>query len=58
MSWKVLLSGYAAEYAYDQGRLDRSLPFAELKRRGHINVRAQAADKSPDFSRLIRVGVP
>jgi len=58
MSWKVLLSGYAAEYAYDQGRLDRSLPFAELKRRGHINARAQAADKSPDFSRLIRVGMP
>ena len=58
MSWKVLLSGYAAEYAYDQGRLDRSLPFAELKRRGHINARAHAADKSPDFSRLIRVGVP
>ena len=58
LSWKVLLSGYAAEYAYDRGRLDRSLPFEELKRRGHINARAQAADKSPDFSRLIRVGVP
>ena len=58
MSWKVLLPGYAAEYAYDQGRLDQSLPFAELKRRGHINARAQAADKSPDFSRLIRVGIP
>jgi hypothetical protein len=58
MSWKVLLSGYAAEYTYDQGRLDRSLPFAELKRRGHINPRAQAADRSPDFSRLIRVGMP
>ena len=58
MSWKVLLSGYAAEYAYDQGRLDRSLPFAELERRGHLNARAQAADKSPDFSRLIRVGMP
>jgi len=58
MSWKVLLSGYAAEYAYDRGHLDRSLPFEELKRRGHINARAQAADKSPDFSRLIRVGIP
>ena len=58
MSWKVLLSGYAAEYAYDQGRLDQSLSFPELKRRGHINARAQAADKSPDFSRLIRVGMP
>ena len=43
---------------YEQGRLDRSLPFAELKRRGHINAPAQAADKAPDFSRRIRLGLP
>jgi hypothetical protein len=58
LSWKVLLSGYAAEYAYEQGRLDRSLPFEELKRRGYINAVAQAADQAPDFSRRIRVGLP
>lgn len=57
-SWKVLLSGYAPEYAYDMGRLDRSLPFDELKRRAHINAAAQAADKAPDFSQRIRAGVP
>jgi hypothetical protein len=57
-SWKVLLSGYAPEYAYDMGRLDRSLPFEELKRRAHINAVAQAADKAPDFSRRIRAGLP
>jgi hypothetical protein len=57
-SWKVLLSGYTAEYAYDLGRLDRSLPFEELKRRGHVNPAARAADAAPDFSRRIRVGVP
>jgi hypothetical protein len=57
-SWKVLLSGYAPEYAYDMGRLDRSLPFDELKRRVHINAAAQAADKAPDFSQRIRAGVP
>ena len=57
-SWKVLLSGYAAEYAYDRGRLDRSLPFEELKRRSHINAVAQAADTSPDFSARIRAGLP
>jgi hypothetical protein len=57
-SWKVLLSGYAPEYAYDMGRLDRSLPFEELKRRVHINARAQAADKASDFSRRIRAGLP
>jgi hypothetical protein len=29
---------------YDLGALDTSLPFAELKRRSHINERARAAD--------------
>ena len=58
MSWKVLLSGHTAEYAYENGRLDRSLPFPELKRRSLINAKAQAADKAPDFSRRIREGLP
>jgi hypothetical protein len=57
-SWKILLPGYTAEYAYDIRRLDRRLPFEELKRRGHINAAAQAADRAPDFSRRIRVGLP
>jgi hypothetical protein len=58
LSWKVLLSGYLPEYMYDQGRLDRSLPFAELKRRSRVNAVAQAADRAPDFSRRIRTGLP
>ena len=58
MSWRVLLSGYAAEYAYDHGRLDRRLPFAELQRQSLVNGRAQAADQAPDFSRRIRQGLP
>lgn len=53
-SWKVLLSGYAPEYAYQMGRLDQSVPFEELKRRAHINSAARAADQSPDFSQRIR----
>jgi len=57
-SWKVMLSGYAPEYAYDQGRLDRSMPFAELMQRSHINAAAQAADKDPEFSKRIRAGLP
>jgi hypothetical protein len=57
-SWKILLSGYTPEYAYDMGRLDRSLPFAELKRRVHVNAAAQAADQAPDFSERIRAGLP
>ena len=57
-SWKVLLSGYTPLYAYEQGRLDRSVPFEELKQRVHVNARAQAADDAPDFSRRIRVAHP
>jgi hypothetical protein len=58
LSWKVLLSGHAAEYAHEQGRLDTSLPFEELRRRSRINAAAQAADRAPDFSRRIREGRP
>jgi len=57
-SWKILFSGYAPEYVYARDRLDRSLPFEELKRRVHINAAAQAADQAPDFSRRIRTGLP
>jgi uncharacterized protein DUF4105 len=58
LSWKILLSGYVPEYVYEQGHFDHSLPFAELKRRGHINAVAQAADKAADFSQRIRAGLP
>jgi len=57
-SWKVLLSGYAPEYIYDNGRLDTSLPFEDLKKRSRINDAAQAADRAPDFSRRIRAALP
>ncbi len=57
-NWKVLLSGYTAEYAYEMGRLDTRLPFADLRRRSHINPRAQAANEAPDFSQRIRAGLP
>jgi hypothetical protein len=58
LSWKVLLSGHAAEYAHDRGRLDTSLPFEELRRRSQINAAAVAADRAPHFSRHIREGLP
>jgi hypothetical protein len=57
-NWKVLLSGYTPQYAYENGRLDRSLPFEELQRRSLVNAAAQAADQAPDFSRRIRAGLP
>ncbi|HSD95691.1 MAG TPA: DUF4105 domain-containing protein [Sulfuricaulis sp.] len=58
LSWKILASGYVPEYLYEIGRLDTSLPFAELQRRAHVNARAQAADKAADFSQRIRTRLP
>ena len=43
-SWKILASGYVPDYLYESGRLDSSVPFSELKRRAHVNARAQAAE--------------
>jgi len=57
-SWKVLLSGYVPQYAYERGRLDTSLPFDELRRRSRIDDPAQAADQDPEFSQRIREGLP
>jgi hypothetical protein len=53
-SWKVLLPGYVPEYVYDLGRLDKSVPFAQLEKRSWVNARAHAARRDPDFSRRIR----
>ena len=57
-SWKILLSGYVPEYLYAQGKLNTSVPFAELQRRAYINARAQAADEAADFSQRIRADEP
>ena len=57
-NWKVLLSGYAAEYGYELGMLDTSVPFDELRERCLVNARAELADKADDFSSRIRDGIP
>ena len=54
LSWKMLASGYVPEALYEAGRLDMSIPFAELQRRSHVNQRAMAADRAADFSERIR----
>jgi hypothetical protein len=57
-SWKILLSGYAAEYVYENGNLDTSLPFAALRRISLVNPVAQASDQAADFSQRIRASLP
>jgi len=55
---RYLLNGFADSYLYSIGAVDTSLPFAELRRRSHINDLAQAADDAPDFSQRIRASLP
>ena len=52
--WRLLANGRMPELLYEQGRLDTSLPFDELERRGHIDARAKAADQDPGFAARIR----
>ncbi len=60
LDWRVFVSGYFPDYAYDRGALDQSLPFPELRERAKLTARANAADGAPsaDFSKAIRAGVP
>jgi hypothetical protein len=56
--WRLIVNGYLPSYLYDRGALDAALPLAELEALARIDERAKQADRSPDFSRLIRIGVP
>jgi hypothetical protein len=54
---QIPLNGSLDELLYGRGRLVAGgLPFQELKEREYINMAARAANESPDFSALIRVG--
>lgn len=55
---RYILNGFVDSFLYSIGALGTALPFDELRRRSRINDAAQAADKAPDFSRLIRAFVP
>jgi Domain of unknown function (DUF4105) len=56
-NYQLLLNGTLDRLLYERGRLvTGGLPFEELKEREHINAAGQAADGSPDWSALIRVG--
>ncbi len=57
--WRILLNGKGDELMYERHVIvTGGLPFAELKARSLIDTRAVAANDSPDFSQLIRVGLP
>jgi hypothetical protein len=56
-NYQIILNGTLDELLYDRNRLvTGGLPFQALKEQAHINSAARAANHSPDFSALIRVG--
>ena len=58
LDWRLVLNGYLPGYLYDRRAVVTTMPLSELMALARIDERARAADQSPDFSRLIRVGVP
>lgn len=58
LDWRLLASGYFAEYVHDQGGLVPGVPMARLRQAGRITERARAAGDGAEFSRSIRAGVP
>jgi hypothetical protein len=57
--WRILLNGKGDELMYERHLLvTGGLPFTELKAQSLIDTRARAANDSPDFSKLIRAGLP
>lgn len=54
----MLLNGTVDQLVYENGGFATDLPFAELKPMSLIDAKAQAADQAPDFSALIRAGLP
>jgi hypothetical protein len=55
--WRIVLSGYAAQLAYDKGLLNKSLPFSALKKASLIR-RPQNAVIDSHYSSEIRHGLP
>lgn len=56
--WRVLASGYLAEYVYGLNALAPGHTFKELQQLGYINPRALAEQPGEDFSALIRRDLP
>jgi predicted signal transduction protein with EAL and GGDEF domain len=58
LDWRLVVNGFLPGFLYDRGAVVTTMPLSELMARARIDDQAKAADQSPDFSRLIRVGVP
>jgi hypothetical protein len=58
LDYRVLLSGYLPNLAYDLGATDTSMPFEKLRELSRIHDKAALFDADPNFSTRIREGLP
>lgn len=58
MDWRILANGSVDELLYERGRLNRNMPFEELKLRSDVTRAAHDAFGSADFSARIRADFP
>ena len=58
VDWRLLVNGYLPELLYERGSLDNRVPFEELRKLAYVDERAKEAGERPDFSEVIRQGVP
>ena len=58
LDYRLLASGYFAEYVYEQGGLVPGFAYADLKEKGYVVPRAKAVQPGDSFSEAIRRGVP
>ncbi|BEV16983.1 DUF4105 domain-containing protein [Herbaspirillum sp. DW155] len=58
LDYRLLLSGYFADYVFDHGVLTPGYSFAQLRQSGRITQRALQNDMQDDYSKRIRQGVP
>lgn len=57
--WRLIINGKLDELLAERGLLQvKDLPFAELKKRSHVDDRSLPLQDDPEFSRKIREGVP
>jgi hypothetical protein len=57
-SWRLIVNGYLPELLYQRGTIDTSMPFEKLRELSYINPRAKTSGLGPDFSAVIREGLP
>ncbi|MGL4974386.1 MAG: DUF4105 domain-containing protein, partial [Bosea sp. (in: a-proteobacteria)] len=57
LDWRVLLPGYAPDYAYEIGAVRTDVPLEELKRRAAISELARGLPEGADFSAGVRAAV-